>query len=144
MKKVLFLLFTALFFVSCDCPYCGKRKCICNDYGVRYDYDYFYADKLLGEWQICYPCFVGNVELKSVKFFDGYRCDITMSQARSSEWVTETWSYSYNGSYITFSNKFNRNSISFKVNGYIYPELYLQDSFGKYTWRKIKPYSCIK
>jgi len=143
MKKILFLLL-AIFFVSCECPYCGQTKCRCgyDDYGIIYEYDQFYANKLLGEWQICYGCKVGGIELKDIKFFSSKRCDIVMLKSRSIDLYTETWSYSYTGSYIRFYNN-SGNSFSFKVKGYIYPELYLQDSFGEYTWRKIKPYDCI-
>lgn len=147
MKKLILLLVT-ICFVACECPYCGEKSCRCgsskDSYGVGYDYDYFCADKLLGEWQACYGCKVGTIELKSIKFFDSYRCDITMAQDRNVDWYTETWSYTYYGSTIKFSRNDGRTGFSFKVYGYIYPELYLQDSFGKYTWRKIKPYSCIK
>lgn len=145
MKKLLLLLVT-ICFVACECPYCGEKTCRCGNhdrYGVHYDYDYFCADKLLGEWQVTYGCQVGNIELKDIKFFDGWRCDITMAQVRSTDWYTETWTYTYYGNTIKFARNDGRTVISFKVSGYIYPELYLEDSFGTYTWRKIRPYSCI-
>ena len=85
MKKLLLLLAT-ICFISCECPYCGEKNCRCGDdgpYGIHYDYDYFCAEKLLGEWQATYGCQVGNLELKDIKFFDGWRCDITMTQVRN-------------------------------------------------------------
>lgn len=145
MKKLLLLLAT-ICFISCECPYCGEKNCRCGDdgpYGIHYDYDYFCAEKLLGEWQATYGCQVGNLELKDIKFFDGWRCDITMTQVRNTDWYTETWTYTYYGNTIKFARNDGRTAFSFKVSGYIYPELYLEDSFGTYTWRKIRPYSCI-
>lgn len=143
MKKLILLFLAITCLVSCNCQYCGERKCVCNEYGVRYNYDYFCADKLLGEWQISYPCKVGNMEIKDIKFFDGWKCDIIMAESRNTDWFTETWTYTYVGKYITFSRIGKSTTFSFYVDGYIYPELYLKDSFGTYTWRKIKPYDCI-
>jgi hypothetical protein len=63
--------------------------------------------------------------------------------SNGSDWYTETWRYNYYGSTIKFARIGVNGSYSFKIDGYIYPELYLRDSFGSYTFRKIKPYSCI-
>ena len=144
MKKLLLLLVT-LCFIACECPYCGYTNCRCGNgherYGVYYDYDYFCSNDLLGEWQVCYGCNFGSAEIKDIKFFNNYYCDIIMSNG--SDWYTETWRYNYYGSTIKFTRIGGNGSYSFKIDGYIYPELYIKDSFGSYTFRKIKPYSCI-
>ena len=145
MKKILFLLATIITLTACECPYGGW-----DNYGYReskttaklsYSNDAFCADKLLGTWQMDYGCNVGNIELKQIKFFDGWRCDITMAKSRDTDWYTETWTYTYYGNTIKFSRS-GRNNFSFAIKGYIFPELYLWDSFGTYTWRKVRSYGC--
>ena len=146
-NKIILLLLAVITLTSCDCPYCEY-----DDYGYRenggqtakltYNGDYFCADKLLGTWQMDYGCTVGNIELKEIKFLDGWYCDITMAQVRNTDWYTETWTYTYYGNTIKFARNDGRTAFSFKINGYTFPELYLQDSFGRYTWRKVRSYGC--
>lgn len=146
MKKYILLLVAAILYVSCECQFCGHTRCICGDNNqtarLTYNNDYFCADKLLGTWQMDYGCIVGNIELKQIKFFDGRYCDITMVQRYDTDWYTETWTYSYYGNTIKFARNDGRTMFSFNVKGYIFPELYLRDSFGTYTWRKVRSNGC--
>jgi len=144
MKKIIFLLLAAISFASCECPYASW-----DDYGysesskgLSYSNDYFCADKLLGTWQMDYGCTVGNIELKEIKFFDGWQCDITMAQTRNPDWYTETLTYTYYGNTIKFARNDGRTVFSFTLRDYIFPELFLEDSFGRYTWRKVRAYGC--
>jgi hypothetical protein len=93
MKKIVFLLLAVISFASCECPYADWDDNGYHENGgkqtkLSYSGDYFCADKLLGTWQMDYGCIVGNVELKEIKFFDGWYCDITMAQARNTDWFT--------------------------------------------------------
>jgi hypothetical protein len=139
------ILISHLLLISCDCPYCDEYDIYGfkeNKYGIHYSNDSFCYEKLLGTWQMDYGCIVGNIELKEIKFIDGIRCDITMAQVRNIDWFTETWTYTYYGNTIKFARNDGRTVISFAIKGYIWPELYLQDSFGNYTWRKVRSYGC--
>ena len=151
MKKLLFIITLVIGITSCEveCMYCGGCGCDhCRPRNVeqpthlRYTQDYFCADKLLGTWQMDYGCTVGNIELKEIKFFDGWQCDITMAQTRNPDWYTETWTYTYYGNTIKFARNDGRTVFSFTLTDYIFPELFLQDSFGRYTWRKVRAYGC--
>jgi len=147
MKKIIFLLLAVISFASCECPYAdwddnGFRENGGKQAKLTYNGDYFCADKLLGTWQMDYGCTVGNVELKQIKFFDGWYCDITMAQMRNTDWFTETWTYTYYGNTIKFARNDGRTAFSFTLRGYTFPELYLQDSFGRYTWRKVRANGC--
>lgn len=146
MRKIVLLLIAIISLSSCDnyCPYCdGYGNC---DYcgsrvGIAYkDGDYFSSEKLLGTWQCDYNNYVGNMLLKEIEFFDGNKCDIVYSIGREVDWYTDTFTYSYVSGYIKFAR--NGTAFSFKVKGYLFPELYVQDSFGTYSWRKVKAYGC--
>ena len=149
MKKLLFIITLVIGITSCEveCMYCGGCGCDrCRPRNVeqpthlRYTQDYFCADKLLGTWQMDYGCIVSNYELKEIKFFDNSTCDIIMSKVNTVDWYTYTFKYTFYGDNI----RFTRNGITFifHVCGYIFPELYLNDSNGKYTWRKVRAYGC--
>lgn len=168
MKKIILLLFAVISLSSCDincCMNCDGRGCqYCKPYGCAYcnfsrngcsncnrgyvnrnsgggGYgDVFCADKLLGTWQMDYPSYVGDMELKEIKFIDEWKCDITFSVGRNPDWYTHTYSYSYSSGYIRFTR--SGSTFSFKVERYLFPELYLRDSFGTYTWRKVRAYGC--
>jgi hypothetical protein len=95
---------------------------------------------LIGVWQIDYN--IGyerglGMTPKQIQFFNNHTCDITYSVGRETEWWTDTYTYTYTGSYIRFNNGYG-SSFSFKVRGYLFPELYLEDSFGYYTWRLVR------
>ena len=136
--KFIFLILIACLMTSCEriCPYCGEYG-HCRCYIVKkpnYQYDYFCSDKLIGNWQCSYNMTIGTRTLKSIKFFDGRKCDILYSERQEVDWFSETYIYSYDGKYIRFS----RNGMTFQLHvcGYLYPELYVEDSFGKYVLRK--------
>ena len=149
MKKFLFLITIIITLMSCDkyCPYCDNRG-QCDYCGksrgtLSYSNDYFCAETLLGTWQMDYnPNYLRGmgIELKEIKFFDGHKCDVTYSEGEYSTWYTDTYEYSYSSGFIRFAR--GRSSFTLKVKGFIFPELYLQDSFGNYTWRKVRSNGC--
>lgn len=102
--------------------------------------DVFYADKLLGTWQCYYPMIIGDIEFKQIIFMSGGKADITMAKQHDTEWYTETYDYAYYGNTLRFSRK--GNNISLHIDGYLFPELYLRDSFGRYTMAKRKADGC--
>ena len=149
MKKFILLITLFIGIVSCEveCMYCGGYGCdLCRPRHVeqethlRYGQDYFCAEKLLGTWQMDYGCIVDGYELKEIKFFDSNTCDIIMAKVRNVDWYTYTFHYSYYGDNIRFTR--GGTTIIFKIDGYLFPELYLRDSFKKYTWRKVRAYGC--
>lgn len=146
MKKFLFFITIIIALVSCDkyCPYCGNYgncdHCGKNNATLTYKRDYFCAETLLGTWQMDYNTRVSGIEFKQIKFFDNRKCDITYSEGYDPTWYTDTYTYTYSSGFIRFDK--GRSSFTFKVKGFIYPELYLQDSFGTYTWRKVRSNGC--
>lgn len=149
MKKLILFITIIIALISCEkyCPYCENRgncdHCGGHNSTLTYSYDYFCAETLLGTWQMDYNKGYINglgVELKQIKFFDGRKCDITYSDGYYPTWYTETYNYTYASGFIRFDK--GRSSFTFKVKGFIYPELYVQDSFGNYTWRKVRSNGC--
>ena len=67
--------------------------------------------------------------------------DIIFEKLGGSDYYAETFKWRYDGNYISFSGKTN---YQFQITGYLYPELYLRDSRGKYTWAKRAPEDCIR
>ena len=134
----LLITLVALICVSCECPYrdeldrAQQRKSSTGDV--------FYADVLLGTWQCYYPMIIGGIEFKQIKFMSGGKADITMAKQRDTEWYTETYDYAYYGNTLRFSRK--GNNISLHIDSYLFPELYLRDSFGSYTMAKRKADGC--
>ena len=140
--EVLIITLTAVWFCSCECSFChGSGECdYCSGYSrTARKGDKFYADALLGTWQMDYNR-IGVYELKSIEFFDGHKCDVTYQKGNDPDWFTDTFTYTYTSGYIKLNN--NNMSFSFKVRAFIFPELYLQDSRGTYTWRKVRSYGC--
>lgn len=139
-KQVLCLM-SAWLLLSCECPYLEKE-----DYGYQQNTrrsvngDVFYADKLLGTWQCYYPMIIGGVEFKEIKFMSNGKADITMAKQRDTDWYTETYDYAYYGNTLRLSR--NGSNISLHIDGYLFPELYLRDSFGRYTIAKRKADGC--
>lgn len=146
MKKVILMLIAVVTLISCDCCYCticGEygNDCRCNKNSVRYSGgDYFCAETLLGTWQCDYNTVIDRKTIKEIKFFSNRLCDITYSEGRDPDWFTDTYTYSYVGGYIKFTK--NGSTYAFKIDRFIFPELYLRDSFGEYTWRKVRSYGC--
>ena len=145
IKKALSLIVIFLALVSCEkyCPHCGEyytNRHMCSNYGVKYSSnDHFCAETLLGTWQMDYNR-VNGIELKQIEFFDGHKCDVTYQVGYDPDWLTDTFTYTYTSGYVKLNK--GRASFAFKVRGFLWPELYLQDSFGNYTWRKVRSYGC--
>ncbi len=137
MKKLLFTFFT-LILASCECPY--QDELDGAQYRKAVTGDVFYADKLLGTWQCYYPMIIGGVEFKQIKFMSGGKADITMAKQYDTEWYTETYDYAYYGNTLRFSR--SGSNISLTIEGYLFPELYLRDSFGRYTIAKRRAEGC--
>ena len=137
LTKLLFVLF-ALILVSCECPY--QDELDRAQYRKYSSGDVFYAEKLLGTWQCYYPMIIGGVEFKQIKFMDGGKADITMAKQHDTEWYTETYNYAYYGNTLRFSR--SGSNISLTIEGYLFPELYLRDSFGRYTIAKRRADGC--
>lgn len=139
-KQVLCLM-SAWLLLSCECPYLEKEEYEYRQNTHRsVDGDVFYADKLLGTWQCYYPMIIGGVEFKEIKFMSNGKADITMAKQRDTDWYTETYDYAYYGSTLRFSR--NGSNISLHIDGYLFPELYLRDSFGRYTMAKRRSDGC--
>ena len=140
MKRLvkLFVMMFTLIWASCECPYqdeldrAHQRKSSTSDV--------FYADVLLGTWQCYYPMIIGGMEFKQIKFMSGGKADITMAKQYDTEWYTETYNYAYYGNTLRFSR--NGSNISLTIEGYLFPELYLRDSFGRYTLAKRRADGC--
>ena len=111
----LLCLMTALFIMSCECPY------------------------LL--WQCYYPMYVGNVEFKEVRIFSNGKADILLEDIGGSAYYAETFKWRYDGSYLTFTQ--GNTTYQFQITGFLSPELYLRDSRGKYTWAYRRSEDCI-
>ena len=127
ITKLFFLLFV-LTGVSCECPCQDEDDYV---YYQRTKNDILYADRLLGIWQCYYPMVVGGMEYKQIHFMPGGKADITMARPHDTAWFTETYDYAYYGNTLRFSR--NGSNISFHIEGFLSPELYLRDSFGHYT-----------
>ena len=134
----LLIAIAALICGSCECPYqdeldrAHQRKSSTGDV--------FYADVLLGTWQCYYPMIIGGMEFKQIKFMSGGKADITMAKQYDTEWYTETYNYAYYGNTLRFSK--SGSNISFQIEGFLFPELYLRDSLGRYTMAKRSADGC--
>ena len=156
MKKVILLLIAIISLCSCECPYEEFNEDRYERYGYNSSrnekYDGFYADMLLGTWQCYYPMIINGIgellgeqpnlryEMKDIKFINHSKCDISLQPVGSVDRRVYTFSYLYDGSTLRFTR--NHRTIIFTVTGYLCPELYLRDSFGKYTMAKRKAYGC--
>lgn len=136
MTKLFFALL-ALIMVSCECPYQDELD---RAQQRKTTGDVFHADVLLGTWQCYYPMIIGGVEFKQIKFMSGGKADITMAKQHDTEWYTETYNYAYYGNTLRFSK--SGSNISLTIDGYLFPELYLRDSFGRYTMAKRRAEGC--
>ena len=70
----------------------------------------------------------------------GGKADITMAKPHDTEWNTMTYNYAYYGNTLRFSR--SGSNISLTIEGYLFPELYLRDSFGCYTMAKRRADGC--
>ena len=155
VKKIFFLLALNIFLSSCQYPYddfnCRKYDCNYDWYNGYHDDGFLHESVLLGTWECYYPMIITGLgeiigtqpniryEMKQMKFGVNY-CDILISEIGSVERKMYTFNYLYDGSTLRFSR--NNRTIIFKIDGYIYPELFISDSFGKYTIKKNKAAEC--
>ena len=137
-SRNLLFIFAVLLFIGCECPY--QDELDRAQYRKSSTGDVFYAEKLLGTWQCYYPMIIGGVEFKQIKFVDGGKADITMAKQYDTEWFTETYNYAYYDKTLRFSR--SGSNIYLTIEGYLFPELYLRDSFGRYTIAKRRIDGC--
>ena len=137
MKQLLTLLL-ALMLVGCECPSLEEQR---NSYRNG-NGDRLTADLLPGLWQCYYPMIVGNVEFKEVRMFSNGKADIIMEARGGSAYFAETFKWRYDGRYLSFTQ--GNTTYQFQITGYLWPELYLRDSRGKYTWACRRTEDCIK
>ena len=135
----LLLLLIALILASCEIT-CPDELNRAQRRNTSTKGDVLYADMLLGTWQCYYPMIIGGMEFKQIKFKSGGKADITMAKQYDTEWYTETYNYAYYGNTLRFSK--NGSNISLTIEGYLFPELYLRDSFGRYTLAKRRADGC--
>jgi hypothetical protein len=86
--------------------------------------------------------YVGNVEFKEVKIFSNGKADIIMEDVGGSAYYAETFKWRYDGNYLSFTK--GNTTYQFQIIGYLFPELYLRDSRGKYTWACRGTEDCMK
>ncbi len=138
MKKLLLILTAVFLFIGCECPYSEEQ----NSPYYRTKGDHFTADMLPGLWQCYYPMYVGNVEFKEVRIFSNGKADIIMEDVGGSAYYAETFKWRYDGRYLTFTR--GNTTYQFQITDCIFPELFLRDSRGKYTWAWRRSEDCIK
>lgn len=132
------MLLAATMLAACECPYLNeKRSQYHNTQGDRLT-----ADLLPGLWQCYYPMYVGNVEFKEVRIFSNGKADIIMEKVGGSDYYAETYKWRYDGKYLSFTK--GNTTYQFQITGYLWPELFLRDSYGKYTWAFRRSEDCIK
>lgn len=132
-RTVLLGLMSATLLMSCECPFLDEEK---RERQAVSQSDAFYADVLVGTWQCDYQMIIAGYEFKQIVFMSNGKADITMAKEHDTEWFTETYSYAYYGNTLRFSR--GRNNISLNIEGFLFPELYVRDSFGYYTLTKRK------
>ena len=141
MKRHLKLLFVlALTLAACECPYLEEKRH--SYYNYKNQGDHLTADLLPGLWQCYYPMYVGNVEFKEVRVFSNGKADIIMEKVGGSDYYAETFRWRYDGKFLSFTK--DNTSYQFQITGYLWPELFLRDSYGKYTWAFRRSEDCIK
>ncbi len=126
-------LISAMLLMSCECPLPDEEK---RGRNAASKGDQFYADMLIGSWQCDYQMVIAGYEFKQIVFLSNGKADITMAKEHDTDWFTETYSYAYYGNTLRFSR--GRNNISLHIEGFLFPELYVRDSFGCYTLTKRK------
>ena len=136
------LLVLAVTLTACECPYLENESQSDYEYYRHTGYDRLTANKLPGLWQCYYPMIVGNVEFKEVRMFYNGKADIIMEKRGGSAYYAETFSWHYDGRYLSVTQ--GDLTYQFQITGYLSPELYLRDSYGKYTWAYRRTEDCIK
>ncbi len=130
-RTVLLGLMSATLLMSCECPFLDEEK---RERQAVSQSDAFYADVLVGTWQCDYRMTIAGYEFKQIVFLSNGKADITMAKEHDTDWFTETYNYAYYGNTLRFSR--GRNNISLNIEGFLFPELYVRDSFGRYTLTK--------
>ena len=133
IRLLLWLISALLLMSSCECPLSDEAK---RGRNTASQGDQFYADMLIGSWQCDYQMVIAGYEFKQIVFLSNGKADITMAKEHDTDWFTETYSYAYYGNTLRFSR--GRNNISLHIEGFLFPELYVRDSFGCYTLTKRK------
>ena len=126
---------------ACECPYLENESQSDYEYYRHTGYDRLTANKLPGLWQCYYPMIVGNVEFKEVRMFSNGKADIIMEDVGGSAYYAETYKWRYDGRYISFTQ--GNTTYQFQITGCIFPELFLRDSRGKYTWAWRRSEACL-
>ena len=129
--RLLLWLMSVVLLMSCECPLSDEEK---RGRDVASNGDQFYADMLIGTWQCNYQMVIAGYEFKQIVFLSNGKADITMAKENDTDWLTETYDYAYYGNTLRFSK--GRNNISLHIEGFLFPELYVRDSFGHYTLTK--------
>ena len=129
----LLLLLIALILASCEIT-CPEEQDRTQRRNTNMKGDVLYADMLLGTWQCYYPMIIGGMEFKQIKFMSNGKADIIMAKQHDTEWNTVTYDYAYYGNTLRFSR--SGSNLSFQIEGFLFPELYLRDSLGRYTMAK--------
>ena len=132
------MLLATVMLAACECPYLDEKR------SLHYETqgDRLTADLLPGLWQCYYPMYVGNVEFKEVRIFSNGKADIIMEKVGGSDYYAETYKWRYDGKYLSFTK--GNTTYQFQITGYLWPELFLRDSYGKYTWAFRRSEDCIK
>ena len=145
MKKIL-LLISLIALCACECPYreFGERRFEEPYYKPKYDS--FSANTLMGGWQCSsnmYIVGIGEIlgdqpnteyQMMWISFINYKQCDITLKAKGSVDSRVYTFDYLYDGNTLRFS--LNHRTLILTLSGFIYPELYLRDSYGRYTITK--------
>ena len=142
---------SALMLWGCECPYLEKGNSPECPYLEKGNSPYYRtdgssgnhvtADMLPGLWQCYYPMYVGNVEFKEIRIFSNGKADIIMEDVGGSAYYAETYKWRFDGRYISFTR--GNTTYQFQITGCIFPELFLRDSRGKYTWAWRRSEACL-
>jgi hypothetical protein len=138
MKKVFLMVIVSLLaFVSCECPFEEWRETQYSyeDGGINYDGDVLRANMIYGTWGTigCNPV---GYEFKQIRFYRDGECDVVLSFPGSNDWRTETWTYYFVRNTFTLDRGDSYTVFRFTVRKFIYPELYVQDSFSQSQYSK--------
>jgi len=141
MRKLLSILLISVLLFSCErleyeeecCP--KLKRNIPEHDGIRYASDAFHADVLIGHWR-CDDINIGatGLVIYEITFSEDGKCDIVQGALYDSFTSTMTYKYRLNGRNISFMN--SQFKFEFRIENYIWPSLFLSDSFGKYEIRK--------
>jgi hypothetical protein len=133
------LMLMSLAFVSCECPFkdweSRTDEYVYEDGGINYEGDVFKAKMIIGTWGTigCNPV---GYEFKQIHFYSDGECDVVLSFPGSNDWRTETWTYYFVRNTFTLDRGDSYTVFRFTIRKFIYPELYVQDSFSQSQYSK--------